>query len=460
MAQKINMFLADANGGLYQWDIGQRLRLYGVAAGTRVDYVMGAQTLSVDSYADGDVYADIPNILLQESGGIKVLVYVTGEDYGETVCERRLNVLPRAKPSDYVYTETEVKTYDDLEARVSALEENPISEDDIAEAVADYLADHPIQETDHTMIVHLILGMNPGDGTADKSLAEIDEAIAAGKTVIGLANEVYVPLYSHTAGEEARFYGQTLIEGKPVEAFTFIVTPEGVTVDFVFPIAYKNPNYLTFTGAVKATYDGSKAVTVEIPEASSSGSDLSLGLTGATVGQIAKITSVDADGKPTEWEPVDLPSGVEKYELIQTVTITDAVNRVIFEESVSDYKKFRWYVSVNLDAASQIFINANNELASAWQIGNFAYAGAGWRKGWGELYVDDLGCVHGNYWVMTSSTQNNNILTDPWRDEATMKAESRFTSYLGTNPTIDRIVFAPNAANIASGVIALYGVKK
>lgn len=40
-----------------------------------------------------------------------------------------------------------------------------------------------------------------------------------------------------------------------------------------------------------------------------SGSDLSLGLTGATVGQIAKITAVDETGKPTAWEPVDIPSG-------------------------------------------------------------------------------------------------------------------------------------------------------
>ena len=39
------------------------------------------------------------------------------------------------------------------------------------------------------------------------------------------------------------------------------------------------------------------------------GTDLSLGLTSAAVGQIAKITEVDAEGKPTKWEPVDLPSG-------------------------------------------------------------------------------------------------------------------------------------------------------
>lgn len=31
-----------------------------------------------------------------------------------------------------------------------------------------------------------------------------------------------------------------------------------------------------------------------------------LGLTNATVGQIAKITAVDASGKPTAWEPVDM----------------------------------------------------------------------------------------------------------------------------------------------------------
>lgn len=40
-----------------------------------------------------------------------------------------------------------------------------------------------------------------------------------------------------------------------------------------------------------------------------SGADPSLGITGATVGQIAKITAVDTDGKPTKWEPVDIPSG-------------------------------------------------------------------------------------------------------------------------------------------------------
>lgn len=38
-------------------------------------------------------------------------------------------------------------------------------------------------------------------------------------------------------------------------------------------------------------------------------SDVSLGITGATPGQIAKITAVDSSGKPTAWEPVDMAGG-------------------------------------------------------------------------------------------------------------------------------------------------------
>ena len=37
--------------------------------------------------------------------------------------------------------------------------------------------------------------------------------------------------------------------------------------------------------------------------------DLTLGLTGATVGQVAKIAAVDASGVPTAWSPVYMPSG-------------------------------------------------------------------------------------------------------------------------------------------------------
>ena len=52
-------------------------------------------------------------------------------------------------------------------------------------------------------------------------------------------------------------------------------------------------------------------------------------VTGAKVGQIAKITAVDAAGKPTEWEPVDMPSGgaIEKpWRILRDIMIAETVS--------------------------------------------------------------------------------------------------------------------------------------
>lgn len=46
-------------------------------------------------------------------------------------------------------------------------------------------------------------------------------------------------------------------------------------------------------------------------------------ITGATVGQIPKIAAVDADGKPTAWEAVDMPSG--GADLFGVISSGDAV---------------------------------------------------------------------------------------------------------------------------------------
>lgn len=61
-----------------------------------------------------------------------------------------------------------------------------------------------------------------------------------------------------------------------------------------------------------------------------SGADLSLGITGAQVEQIAKITAVDETGKPTAWEAVEMANGEEPWdwELINEVTIPDGSGEV------------------------------------------------------------------------------------------------------------------------------------
>lgn len=63
-----------------------------------------------------------------------------------------------------------------------------------------------------------------------------------------------------------------------------------------------------------------------VRDLSSGGTDISLGLTAATVGQTVKVKAVDADGKPTAWEAVDA-AGAET----EVIALSEDVNAVAFD---------------------------------------------------------------------------------------------------------------------------------
>ena len=99
----------------------------------------------------------------------------------------------------------------------------------------------------------------------------------------------------------------------------------GTEAAFVAKLAqekFANPTALTFTGAVTGSYDGSVPLEVAIP---SGGGGLTVANT-AAVGQTVKITAVDENGQPTEWEAVDFSSGGDaekRVRHIATVSVTE-----------------------------------------------------------------------------------------------------------------------------------------
>ena len=98
--------------------------------------------------------------------------------------------------------------------------------------------------------------------------------------------------------------------------------------------------------------------------------DPGIDVTGAQVGQIAKITAVDTDGKPTKWEPVDMPSGGTDISLGltaatvgQTVKVkaVDASGKPTEWEAAEQIGKVRLLTTVTTDAnASEIEIQGLN----------------------------------------------------------------------------------------------------
>ena len=124
----------------------------------------------------------------------------------------------------------------------------------------------------------------------------------------------------------------------------------------------------------KAVYDALQDINIP------SGTDISLGVT-ATVGQTIKVKAVDADGKPTAWEAVDMAAGdTEVWEKVCEVTTTEDVS-FIYQPFGGYYKKIRAIFAGESTAAGQVWIYPNTETQPGGSdiayIFNAPYAAAG-----------------------------------------------------------------------------------
>ena len=115
---------------IYQWDTDVEVS---VNYPCEIQYAAVGSTetlIQEPQEKDGWFVGQIPNILLQECKDI--FIYTNGEDNMNTHESKRVSIIRRAKPDDYVYTETEVKDYDtlaaqlgDIQEQVTNIEDNP-----------------------------------------------------------------------------------------------------------------------------------------------------------------------------------------------------------------------------------------------------------------------------------------------------------------------------------------------
>lgn len=113
----------------YQWDSEQCVVFNGKNMTNTTDVhfcnIDSDKALVVKPDIDGDrIIAKVPNKLLQVAKPIVVYLYRSDEANGNnTMWSARITVVPRPKPADYVYTETEILSYTHLDNRIKALED-------------------------------------------------------------------------------------------------------------------------------------------------------------------------------------------------------------------------------------------------------------------------------------------------------------------------------------------------
>lgn len=157
--------------------------------------------------------------------------------------------------------------------------------------------------------------------TADKTAAEIEAAYQAGRTIVCKMQMLFMnsyisvelPLMSRNQERVFIFAVYQLILGLSIVSITVNISDSKVEVSTnSMDGIYEKPT----SGIPKS--DLAEDVQTSLDKADTA---ISLGLTAATPGQIIKVKAVQ-DGKPTEWEAVDMPSG-DKWEKIKEITIAE-----------------------------------------------------------------------------------------------------------------------------------------
>ena len=143
-------YISDGRDEFYQWDVDRRIVVEDETV-NEVHFCNKTDDCSLVCEVceeDGIRYTNVPNILLQDTWDLNIYGY----DINYTKHSARFAVLPRTKPYDYVYTETEIFTYHRLEKRLDEIEENGISDEQVEKVINGYFEKNPIEipETDLT----------------------------------------------------------------------------------------------------------------------------------------------------------------------------------------------------------------------------------------------------------------------------------------------------------------------
>lgn len=173
---------------------------------------------------------------------------------------------------------------------------------------------------------------------------------------------------------------------KPGElrVFAFVTSDDGnyTKVERVFDVISRNkPNDYMYTPTEQKSLKGLQKqigdlndletsakdnLVAAINEANKSGggTDTSLGIATAKVGQIAKITAVDDSGKPTAWEAADMPSGGsgKTWELINTSVVPAETHSLTITQDMAG-KPFACY---ELKYVIQVAVPSDKQDATIW----------------------------------------------------------------------------------------------
>lgn len=383
----MNITLDDGRTELWQWDTGRKIVVDDKSV-SEVHYSKYSSTKAITREVINGK-AEIPNYLLQDTHDVTVYAYSGSIENGYTMAEKTFNVIKKPKPANYVETEEDKAILAKLKEEIGDLSElQTEAKDNLVSAINEAAASGGSESIGLRVADGYIQYSTDSGSTWQNLIAVADLKGAKGdRGEPGEKGDTGAQGVKGDAGPT----GPAGLQGVPgkdgVNGETGPAGPRGPQgpagapgkdgekggpgepgKDGHSPVVTATKSGKTTTISV----DGAAIATVEDGADGAPGKDGSPGakgdkgetgpqgpkgdpgaagtpgkdgagmdITGATVGQIAKITAVDASGVPTAWGPEDMPSGGGSPDavLYTPQTLTDAQKKQAREniDAASDF---------------------------------------------------------------------------------------------------------------------------
>lgn len=358
--------LNDGRSELWQWDTGRTLAVDADCSKVHFSNKVFGRSLDVD-VVDG--VAIIPDIFLQTDKDLNVWAFVGKAENGYTKISKTFKVNRRNKPADYVFTPPDQTSLQEIKEKIEYLESIQ-APDAIKNAVEDYLEKNPVEApvqsvNGQTGEVELT-AEDVGAISQDDLQTGVDTALAQAKasgefdgpqgdpgtdggyytpSVDGDGNLSWAASKSDmpavtvanikgapgdngitpTIGDNGNWYLGDTDTWKPSRGETGPAGKDGSDGADGKDGADGHPGAdgkSSYQYAVEGGYAGTEAEFAEklavenIPAPAT-----------AEVGQTIVVKAVDENGKPTEWEAADMPSGSVGGQVFdEVVMLSEAVN--------------------------------------------------------------------------------------------------------------------------------------
>ena len=281
--------LNDGRSELWQWDTGRTLAVDADCSQVHFSNKVFGRSIDVD-VIDGT--AIIPDILLQTDKELNVWAFVGTAENGYTKISKTFKVNRRNKPADYVFTPPEQTTLAELSGRLDRIEESQ-DQDAIKNAVDEYLKQNPVE-----VPVQSVNGQIGAVELTAENVGAISQGDLQTATNEALAQAKASGEFDGADGKSAYAYA---VEG----GYTGTETEFAEKLAQDIPTTLPNPNAITFTGAVTGSYDGSAAVTVDIP--SGGGGNVSVAIKAMDGYKIAPTGTLLVDTAGTQFVSAPIP---------------------------------------------------------------------------------------------------------------------------------------------------------